>query len=254
MIDSHAHLYLKEFDSDRDLVIKRAKDVGVSKIILPNIDSSTIIRMNNLEKMYPDFCFSTIGLHPTSVNANFEDELNIVRLELEKRDYIAVGEIGIDLYWDKTYEKEQIYCFQKQIEWALEFDKPIIIHLRNSHEVIMKALEPYKGSGLKGVFHSFTGNNDELNEIMNFGGFLVGINGIVTFKNSELKSVIKEIDINKLFLETDSPYLAPVPMRGKRNESSYIKYIAEEISKLKNIELDELLITTNYNCKNLFRL
>lgn len=252
MIDTHAHLYLEDFDVDRRAVIQRAKDAGIRKIILPNIDSSTIHAMHNLEAAYPNFCHAAIGLHPTSVKADYEEELAIVHAALQSRNYIAIGEIGIDLYWDTTYKTAQINAFKQQLEWSLTYNKPVIIHVRASHREIMEALSPYKNSGLKGVFHSFGGSMEEAHEILEYSGFLLGINGIVTFKNSGLRDVLRQIDIGHIMLETDAPYLTPVPFRGKRNESAYLIHTAEFLANLYAVSYDVVVQQTTDNAFGLF--
>lgn len=254
MIDTHSHIYDEAFDADRPAVVERAIAAGVQKIILPNIDGSTIEAMLALETSYPEVCYAAIGLHPTSVKKNYQDELALVEAELKHRTYIAVGEIGIDLYWDSTFKKEQISAFQQQVEWALDYNLPIIIHLRNSHQEVMQALQPYKNKGLRGVFHSFGGNIEEARDILNFGGFYIGINGVVTFKNSNLGDVLKQVDLKHILLETDAPYLTPVPFRGKRNESAYIIYIAQKLSEIYNITVDAVIARTTQNAKHLFQL
>jgi TatD DNase family protein len=254
MIDTHSHIYSEEFDADRNEVIQRAKDAGVKNIILPNVDSESLPRMLAVEAEYHNYCHAAIGLHPTSVKQNYKKELEIVHSELKRRKYIAIGEIGIDLYWDKTYYNEQIEAFQQQIEWALEYDLPIIIHVRDSYKETMKALEPFRGSKLCGVFHSFTGNIIEALDIINFGGFKLGINGIITFKNSGLPETIKDIDIKNIILETDAPYLTPVPYRGKRNESAYVQYVCLQLSKIYNISVLEVDKITSNNASNLFNI
>ena len=252
MIDTHSHIYSEEFDADRITVISRAIESGVQKIILPNVDSESLPRMLKLEAEYPEYCFAAIGLHPTSVNQDVENELKMVRDELERRKYIAIGEIGIDLYWDKTFLKEQIYAFQTQIEWALEYNLPIIIHQRDSFRDTMNALKPYKNKGLRGVFHSFGGTRDEANEIINFGGFVMGINGVVTFKNSKLSETIKHFSLENFILETDAPYLTPVPFRGKRNESAYVKYVCEKIAEIYQIRAEKVDEITTKMTERLF--
>lgn len=253
MIDTHSHIYSEEFDTDSAEVIQRAKDIGVQHIILPNVDSESLPRMLQLEAEYPDFCYACIGLHPTSVNAEYKNELKLVESELERRKYLAIGEIGIDLYWDKSFLNEQVIVFQQQLEWALKYNLPVIIHVRNSFAETMEAMKPFLGKGLKGVFHSFTGTNHEAQEIINLGGFLLGINGIVTFKNSGLDKTLTNIDIQNIILETDSPYLTPVPFRGKRNESAYINIIAECVSGIYNLNKTEVIETTTRNAKILFK-
>ena len=252
MIDSHSHIYSEEFDADLDLVIQRSKDMGIEKIIMPNIDSTSLPRMLKTETEYPNFCYATIGLHPTSVKENYLQELEIVKSELERRKYIAIGEIGIDLYWDKTYINEQIIVFKKQIEWALEYNLPIIIHVRDSFRETMEVLSEFKNRGLKGVFHSFTGSIHEAKEIIEFGGFFMGINGIVTFKNSNIQDTVKEIGLKWIILETDAPYLTPIPFRGKRNESSYLSFICKYLSTNLSISTEIIAKKTTENCMALF--
>lgn len=254
MIDTHSHIYAEEFDADRTETILRAKEAGISHIILPNCDSGTLPLMLALEAEYPNYCSAAIGLHPTSVNTNYLNELAIVKSELERRKYIAVGEIGIDLYWDKTFLPEQIIAFQQQLDWALEYNLPVIIHVRDSFKETMLALAPYKNTGLKGVFHSFTGTIEEAREIIDFGGFMLGINGIVTFKNSGLAAVVAQIDIQNIILETDSPYLTPTPHRGKRNESAYVSLICKKLAEVYNISVQEIDEKTTANAKSLFAI
>ena len=254
MIDTHSHIYSEEFDVDIAEAIERAKNAGIKHIILPNVDSVSLPRMLALEANYPDYCYAAIGLHPTSVNDNYHSELELVKLELERRKYIAIGEIGIDLYWDKTFLSEQIIAFQMQIEWALELDLPVIIHIRNSFRETMDALQPYKDKGLTGVFHSFTGTLTEAEEMLRFGGFKLGINGIVTFKNAGLAETVSKIDLQHIILETDSPYLSPTPHRGKRNESAYLTIISEKLAEIYGISSDYIGKITTINAMNLFKL
>lgn len=253
MIDTHSHIYSEEFDSDRNEVILRAQKAGITKIILPNVDSESLPRMLQLESEYPGYCFAAIGLHPTSVKENFFKELEIVKKELERREYIAIGEIGIDLYWDKSFLKEQIQVFVQQIEWALEYNLPVIIHVRDSFRETMDILEQFRGKGLEGVFHSFTGTIDQATEIIDFGGFYIGINGIVTFKNSGLDAVVQQIDPRYLLLETDAPYLTPAPFRGKRNESEYLTLVATKLANTLNMNFNQLTKITTENAYKLFK-
>lgn len=253
MIDTHSHIYAEEFDSDRAEVIARAKAAGITKIILPNVDSESLPRMLQLESEYPGYCFAAIGLHPTSVKENYAEELAIVKKELERREYIAIGEIGIDLYWDKSFLKEQIQVFVQQIEWALEYKLPVIIHVRDSFSETMQVLEQFRGKGLEGVFHSFTGTIDQAREIIEFGGFYIGINGIVTFKNSGLDAVVEQIDAQYLLLETDAPYLTPAPFRGKRNESEYLTLVATKLANTFNMNFNQLTKITTENAYKLFK-
>jgi TatD DNase family protein len=254
MIDTHAHLYAEEFDHDRDEMLQRAKDAGVEKIILPNVDSSSLHRMLELESQHPGFCYAAIGVHPTSIESNFETELSLVKSELERRPWVAIGEIGIDLYWDKTYIEEQKEAFRRQLAWSLEYDLPVIIHVRDSFAETMMVLSEFSGKGLRGVFHSFTGNNKEASSVIAYGGFLLGINGIVTFKNAGLAESLRNISPEYLLLETDAPYLSPVPYRGKRNESSYLQLIAQKVAGQTGCTVNELTGITNGNAQNLFRL
>ena len=252
MIDTHSHIYSTEFDTDRAEVIQRAKDIGVRQIILPNCDSGTLPQMLALEAAFPGYCHAAIGLHPTSVKENYTDELDLVKSELERRDYLAIGEIGIDLYWDKTFYNEQVLVFKQQIEWALEYQLPVIIHVRDSFRDSMNALEEFRGRGLTGVFHSFTGTLEEAQEIIAFGGFKLGINGIVTFKNSGLASVVEKLELKYLLSETDSPYLTPAPHRGKRNESAYVGLVCEKIATIKKLAISEVDKQTTQNALELF--
>ena len=252
MIDTHSHIYSEEFDADRTEVVRRAKDAGVERIIMPNVDSESLQRMLDTEKQYPNYCYATIGLHPTSVEENYRDELDLVRSELERRKYIAVGEIGLDFYWDKTFIQEQVIAFQTQVEWALEYNLPIIIHVRNSHKETIEALKPFKSKGLRGVFHCFTGAKKEADEIFASGDFLLGIGGVVTFKNSGLAENLKNIPLQKLLLETDSPYLTPTPYRGKRNESAYMALVCNKLAEVYGIPIEAIDRITTRNADNLF--
>lgn len=254
MIDTHAHIYAEEFDADRPEMIQRASDVGVAHIILPNIDAESLPRMLELEAAYPSFCHAAIGLHPTSVKENFHQELALVRSELERRSYIAIGEIGIDLYWDKTFIDEQLIAFRTQLDWALEYQLPVIIHVRDSMQVTLEAMAPYRGKGLRGVFHSFTGGASDVKAILSFGGFLFGINGIVTFKNTHLRELIPQMGINNIVIETDAPYLSPVPYRGKRNESAYLTYMVNTLATALNQSAEEIDYKTTENALVLFNL
>ena len=254
MIDTHSHIYDEVFDDDRSEVINRAKSVGVERIILPNVDSESLPRMLSLEAQYPDYCFVAVGLHPTSVKENYKEELLLVRSELERRKWIAIGEIGIDLYWDKTFYNEQVIVLQQQIEWALEYNLPVIIHVRDSFRETMTALALYKNSGLRGTFHSFTGTLENAEEILSFGGFKLGVNGIVTFKNSGLNDVIRHVSLEHILLETDAPYLTPVPFRGKRNESAYVDYVCEKLAETYRVSKQEIDRITTKNAVELFSI
>ena len=224
LIDTHSHLFLEEFSDDLPQVMERARQAGVSRIYMPNIDSTTIEPMLSVCADYPDFCYPMIGLHPTSVNESYRQELSIVRERLEApNNFVAIGEIGLDLYWDKTFLNEQLYVFEKQIEWALEYKLPIVVHSRGAFDYIYKVMEPYKNTALTGIFHSFTGNAEEAARLLEFGGFMLGINGVVTFKKSSLPDTLLTVPLERIVLETDSPYLTPAPNRGKRNESANVR-------------------------------
>lgn len=251
--DSHTHLYLDAFEKDRDQMIQRAIDSGVTRMLLPNIDSSTITPLSSLAKRYPKHCFPMMGLHPTSVKANYLDELRLIEEALNGNNIIAIGETGMDLYWDKTFLKEQEEVFATQISWALELDLPLVIHARDSFQEIFKVLDKEGSPELRGVFHSFTGGLEELERALAFN-FMIGINGIVTFKNSNLSEVVRSIPTDRLLLETDSPFLAPHPYRGKRNESSYLIETAKKTADIYNLTQEELARITSSNAEQLFRL
>ncbi len=252
-VDTHSHLYLPEFDNDRDEVINRAIRDGIEKICLPNIDTRSVKPMMVLVNKYPDFCFPMMGLHPTSVKKNYRDILKKVREYLHKENFIAIGEIGIDLYWDNTYRKEQMKAFREQITLAIDNQLPVVIHIRESFDEVFQILDEFKPDYPKGIFHSFTGNLDQAHRAIAMG-FKLGIGGIVTFKNSGLDKVVKDIDLKHIVLETDSPYLAPVPKRGKRNESSYMVYTARKIAELHNITIEKIADITTQNATKLFKL
>ncbi len=253
LIDTHSHIYSEAFDEDIAEAIQRAKDANVGQILLPNIDSDSIEPMFKLVKDYPGFCLPMMGLHPTSVKENYAEELAICERWLNKESFIAIGEIGIDLYWDKTFLKEQQFVFDQQLKWAVERNLPVVIHARESFSEIFEVLESFKSQNLKGVFHSFTGNLEQANKAIEMG-FLLGLNGILTFKNSGLDKVIKEIDTKYLILETDSPYLAPTPNRGKRNESAYVALIAEKLAEIHDLSIAEVTEITSQNAENLFQI
>jgi len=254
IIDSHCHLYLPEFQNDLDQVIIRAREVGVQKFFLPNIDSSTLKPLLKVVSDYPEECYAMMGLHPTSVKENYKEELEIVERELTKGKYVAIGEIGIDLYWDKTYLKEQVDVFERQIIWAKEHNLPVVIHARDSFQEIFEVLNRLNDDSLTGIFHCFTGSIEDAKKIMNYGGFKLGIGGVVTFKNGGIDKFLNEIPLNNLVLETDSPYLAPVPYRGKRNESAYLTEILLKIADIYNLDKDEIAETTSLSSLEIFNI
>ena len=250
-IDTHCHLYHEEFDNDRDEVISRTLANNVKKIILPNIDTTSIKGMHYLQNKYPQIFFTAIGIHPSSVKENYLKELKIIEQELENPCYCAIGEIGLDFYWDKTFIKEQKIAFEKQLNFAIQKNLPVIIHSRNSMDETLEIIKNY--SGLKGVFHCFSGNLEQAKETISLG-FKLGITGVVTYKNSGLSDIIKEIDLENIFLETDAPFLTPIPHRGKRNESSYIPIIAQKIAEIKNISSEKVAETTTKSAEAIFNI
>ncbi|MFM1857821.1 MAG: hypothetical protein RLZ05_881 [Bacteroidota bacterium] len=250
LIDTHAHLYLPDFELDRSVMLERAKQAGIDKIFLPAIDSSTHTSLLQMETDFP-CCKAMMGVHPCSIKENYQEELAIAQQYWEKRNFVAVGEIGLDFYWDRTFEKEQLEAFRIQIEWALVKNVPIVIHSRQSTLACVHVLKEYKNSALRGVFHCFSGSMEEAHEIIKLG-FYLGIGGVITYKNAGLGSVMKNIDLAHLVLETDAPYLTPVPYRGKRNESSYIPLIAEKIAEVKGVKVEEVAQITTQNAENLF--
>jgi TatD DNase family protein len=253
LIDTHTHLYLPEFDNDRENVVKSALHAGVAKMFLPNIDSGTINGMLKMCRDYPGKVYPMMGLHPGSVKENYLEEVSVISEHLSEGGFIAVGETGIDLYWDKTFMKQQFDAFEKQIILALEMNLPIVIHSRNSFTEIFAILDRYAGTGLRGVFHSFTGGISEAEKILEYD-FYFGINGIVTFKNSGLDKVMSHIPLNRILLETDSPYLSPVPKRGVRNESSHTVYINEFLAKIYNKSSENFAEITSATAEELFKL
>jgi TatD DNase family protein len=250
-IDTHCHLYTEEFNEDIEQVIAKAIKEGVEKFYLPSIDSNEIESMLLLEKKFPGQCIAMIGLHPCSVKANYKDELQIVETWLNKRKFVAIGEIGLDFYWDKTFLAEQYTAFEMQMQWAVEKNLPIVIHTRNAMQETIDAIKPFAVRGLKGIFHCFGGSLDEAMEIIKMN-FLLGIGGVLTYKKSGLQAVMEKIDLRHIVLETDAPYLAPVPFRGKRNESAYIKIIAQQLAEIKNVLLEEVAAVTTTNAEKIF--
>ena len=255
LVDSHSHLFLAEYESDLPQVITRAKAAGVTHIFMPNIDSTTIEPMLRVCADYKDYCFPMIGLHPTSVNGEYAKELSVVAEQLAvSNDYVAIGEIGIDLYWDKTFLKEQQRVFEQQLQWALSYALPVVIHCRDAFELIYEVLEPYKSTTLRGIFHSFTGTVDEAFRIMEFPNFSIGINGVVTFKKSNLPELLQYIPLTRIVLETDSPYLTPVPNRGKRNESANVKDTLVKVAEIYGEPPEDVGCITSENALKVFGL
>ena len=251
LIDTHSHIYLPEFDSDREVMLQRAEKEGVGKILMPAIDSETHENMLKLEHKHAGVCIAMMGVHPCSVKSNYREELKTARAYLEKRPFIAIGEIGLDFYWDKTFTVEQYLAFHEQIEWALEFDIPIVIHSRESVDECIRVVSEHQKGKLKGVFHCFSGNDRQAQKITDLG-FYLGIGGVVTFKNSGLDKVMEIVSLEYVVLETDAPYLAPVPFRGKRNEPSYLKYVVEKLANLKKYSEHDIAAITTTNAEKLF--
>ncbi len=249
--DTHTHLYLEEFDADRAEVMQNALDKGVKRILLPNIDSTTLERLQKMVSAFPENCFPMIGLHPTSVKEDFEKELAPVEKELQTGNYYGVGEIGIDLYWDRTFEEEQKEAFRRQLQWAKKYGLAVSIHTRNAFEPVLQIVKQELTDELRGVFHCFTGTLKEAKQLLDTG-FKLGIGGIVTFKNSGLAETVASLPLEHLVLETDAPYLTPAPYRGKRNQSAYLLYIAQKMAEVKNVRPEEVAAVTTATAEVLF--
>ncbi len=252
LVDTHTHLYLPDFNNDIDEVIERAVGKGITKMFLPNIDRESIKSIKKLSAAYPENCFPMMGLHPGSTGDDFKENMKLIENELNTGKYYALGETGIDLYREKKFRNEQIACFKMHIELSIEHKLPVIIHARESFDEIFTVMKKYKAFGIKGIFHAFTGTIEQARYIINEFGFRLGIGGIVTFKNSGLDKVVQEINIEHIVLETDSPFLAPVPMRGKRNESSYLVYIAEKIAEIHKLDPARVAEITTKNAEDIF--
>jgi TatD DNase family protein len=251
IIDSHTHLYLSDFKDDLDKVMERAYNEGVEKFYLPSIDSSTNEALLLLENKYPGRCFAMMGLHPCSVKENYKAELMHVYDWLQRRKFAAIGETGLDFFWDKFFTAQQYESFIQQIEWALEFNIPVIIHTRNAMQETIDVVKKFSAKGLRGIFHCFSGSYQNAIDIID-AGFLLGIGGVITYKNAGVAEAIKQIDLENIVLETDAPYLTPVPFRGKRNESSYIKYVIKKLAEIKNISEEEVAEKTTINALRVF--
>ena len=253
LTDTHTHLYAEEFTTDIDEVITRAENEGVNKFYLPAIDSTAHEQMIMLEKKYPGKCIAMMGLHPCYVKDNYISELQIVEDWLAKRKFAAVGEIGLDFYWDKTFTAQQYEAFRMQIEWSLQYKLPIVIHTRNAMAETIAVVKEYASRGVNGIFHCFSGTYEDALAITNLG-FYLGIGGVLTYKNGTLAEVVAKVDLQHLVVETDAPYLTPVPYRGKRNESSYLKYVVEKLAQIKNVPAEEVAAITTANAEKIFGL
>lgn len=251
LVDTHTHLYSDDFESDRKEMIERALQAGIGRMYMPGIDSSCIDGMLLLEQRYPEVCIPMMGLHPCYVKENYKQELQVVKDWLDKRSFVAVGEIGLDFYWDSTFADQQLEAFKVQMEWALEKNIPIVIHTRNAMQPTIDAVKPFAARGLRGIFHCFSGSYESAVQITNMG-FHLGIGGVLTYKNAGLPAALEKIDLQFMVLETDAPYLTPVPFRGKRNESSYVTYVAEKLAEVKQVSLETVAQITTENALKIF--
>ena len=254
LVDTHTHLYAEEFDDDLAQVVERAREVGVQIALLPNIDEESVAKLKKVVSDFSDFFVPMMGLHPTSVTAQWQEQLTAIYNELNSGSYIAVGEIGIDLYWDMSFEKEQTEAFEAQLAWSKEKNIPVSIHSRNSLPQVIASVKRVGADSLRGVFHSFGGTSDELDAIMSLKNFFIGINGILTFKNSSLTTTLADADVSRIVLETDAPYLAPVPKRGKRNESAYLLFVLKKLAEIYNTTENKIANITTQNATELFGL
>ena len=250
MIDTHSHIYGPEFDDDRAEVLQRARLAGVDKVLLPNINEESIARMLQVAKEYPDMCYPMMGLHPEDVKEDWAQVLE--RMEMQLDGMIAVGEVGLDFYWDTTFRKEQIEAFERQICWAVERNLPLVIHMRKAEQELLEVMGRHKSDGLRGVFHCFGGSRETASRMLKHEGFVLGIGGVVTFKNSRLAETLRHVPLDRIVLETDAPYLAPVPYRGKRNEPSYVAHVARFLSDIYNVSEEEVNDVTNLAVKRVF--
>lgn len=253
LIDTHSHIYLEEFDNDRKEMLERAEKEGVGLIFMPAVDSSTHEKMLSLSNEFSPLCRPMMGFHPCSVKKNNEQELNIVRQHLRENKFIGIGEIGLDFYWDVTFKDQQYDAFYQQIELALHYDLPIVIHSRNSIDECISVVNEHQKGKLKGVFHCFSGSIEQAKKIIDLN-FYLGIGGVVTFKNSGLDKVVEQLTLENIVLETDAPYLAPIPFRGKRNECSYLKFVLKKLSEIKKMDAEEIARITTSNAEKLFGL
>lgn len=252
-IDTHAHLYSTPLKENIEGIMKNAMDTGIDTIIMPAIDSSTLDAMLEVERTYPQNTMSMMGLHPCSVKENVKEELAIIEAQLQKRKFIAIGEIGLDYYWDKTFTTQQMLAFEKQMDWALDYKLPIAIHTRNAMGETIEAVKPFAKKGLRGIFHCFSGSRESAEQIISMG-FHLGLGGVLTYKNAGVAEAIKDIPMEWLVLETDAPYLSPVPYRGKTNEPSYMIQVAMKLAEIKNLPLHEIASITTSNAEKLFGL
>lgn len=253
LVDTHTHLYCEEFDEDRELALIRAREAGVMRLFMPNIDDTTVEALLAFCDAH-DCCYPLIGLHPTSVDENWKERLRKVEACLDSpARYYGIGEVGLDLYWDQTYKREQMLALDRQVQWALERSLPVILHCRNAYSELLDVLAPYRQAGLTGIFHCFSGSSKEAERLLEYEGFMLGINGVVTFKSSKLPQVLEGIPLSRIVLETDSPYLAPVPYRGRRNESAYLVEVAKKLSEVYGLPLAQIARETTANALKVFK-
>ncbi len=250
LVDTHAHIYTEEFDSDRDALLERAEKESVTKILLPAVDSESHDRLVQLADAHAQ-CLPMMGLHPCSVKENYRDELEVVNGWFQRRRFIAVGETGLDFYWDKTFTEQQYAAFRQQVEWSLQYEIPVVIHSRNATDECIDVIREFQPQGVRGVFHCFSGTEAQARTIMELG-FYLGIGGVLTFKNAGLDKVVKAVGLEQVVLETDAPYLAPVPFRGKRNEPSYLRYILEKLVEITGLSQEDIAQKTSKNAQKLF--
>ena len=258
IIDTHSHLFVEEFSEDRAEVMLRAREAGITRILMPNIDAASVAPMLEVCAAYPDFCYPMLGLHPTEVKDGFRQVLVDMKSLLHSNGaystspFIAIGEVGLDFYWDATYKQEQLAALEEQLGWALEYDLPVVIHSREAFPELYTLFSHYKDTPLRGVFHSFTGTADEAHALLEFPGFMLGINGVVTFKKSTLPETLREVPLSRLVVETDAPYLAPVPFRGKRNESAYVVRVIERLAEIYQCSVKEVAMQVYKTSTQLF--
>ncbi|MBO4613190.1 MAG: TatD family hydrolase [Bacteroidaceae bacterium] len=255
MIDTHSHIYGPEFDEDRDFVVERARQAGVEAILLPNINADSVLPMLELCRAYPQFCFPMIGLHPEDIREDYQTRLDEMEDLLEKpHSFLAIGEVGLDFYWDDTFRKQQIEALERQICWARDYNLPLVIHCRSAHRELVEAMERHRADNLSGIFHCFGGTCEEAAELLSFEGFVLGIGGVLTYKKSTLPEVLRTVPLERVVMETDSPYLAPVPHRGKRNESAYVVYVAQRLAEVYGCDVSVVDNVTTSTAKRLFGL
>ncbi len=253
IIDTHTHIYLSQFNHDREDMISRASKAGVTHMLMPNIDSHTVADMLKVARAFPDSCLPMMGLHPTSVKESYKTELDVIAAWFEKGDFVAVGETGIDLYWDTRYGKAQKISLERHVEWALQYDLPLVLHSRNSLRELFDVLMPYRQKNLRGVFHCYPGGVEDAKKVLDMG-FLLGIGGVVTYRNSIMAEVVGAVGLEHVILETDAPFLAPAPHRGKRNESAWVKHVADKVAEIKGVDVEEVARITTGNAQRLFKL